>query len=149
MRAKALNFDVCGLFRAAHSHNPVRYSHIVVGTLASVNLGTKKTGVSPPADFSFFSPLLLTMACFLFFRYAAATHVTAHALTTTHRHFVCSVLLFHNFNLLFFVSYNSYVFCMNYVEIKIHHEKGFVNNFFSKNWNFLKTVLLIRPEKSL
>ena len=38
---------------------------------------------------------------------------------------------------------------MNYVEIKIHYEKGFVNNFFSKNWNFLKTVLLIRPEKSL
>ena len=27
--AKASNNDTCGLFRAAHSHNPTQYSHIV------------------------------------------------------------------------------------------------------------------------
>ena len=27
--AKAPNYDACGLFRAAHSHNPTQYSHIV------------------------------------------------------------------------------------------------------------------------
>ena len=26
--SKASNFDACGLFRAAHSHNPIQYSHI-------------------------------------------------------------------------------------------------------------------------
>ena len=27
--SKAPNYDACGLFRAAHSHNPTQYSHIV------------------------------------------------------------------------------------------------------------------------
>ena len=27
--SKAPDFDACGLFRAAHSHNPIQYSHIV------------------------------------------------------------------------------------------------------------------------
>ena len=27
--AKAPNYDIYGLFRAAHSHNPTQYSHIV------------------------------------------------------------------------------------------------------------------------
>ena len=29
LRSKALNHDAYGLFRAAHSHNPAQYSHIV------------------------------------------------------------------------------------------------------------------------
>ena len=27
--SKAPDFDACGLFRAAHSHNPIQYMHIV------------------------------------------------------------------------------------------------------------------------
>ena len=34
--AKTPDLDACGLFRAVHSHNPLRYLHIVAGHIMTI-----------------------------------------------------------------------------------------------------------------
>ena len=43
------DFDACGLFRAAHSHNPIQYSHIVgVSSHFYANIGAGAKIFHPP-----------------------------------------------------------------------------------------------------
>ena len=54
--AKAPNYDACGLFRAAHSHNPAQYSHIV-GYIshfyAHIGAGPKNIVTNPELNMNF------------------------------------------------------------------------------------------------
>ena len=46
---KALNYDAYGLFRAAHSHNPTQYSHIVGYTSHFyAHIGADPKALRPP-----------------------------------------------------------------------------------------------------
>ena len=47
--AKAPNYDIYGLFRAAHSHNPTQYSHIVgLSSHFYAHIGAGHKVIRPP-----------------------------------------------------------------------------------------------------
>ena len=65
--SKAPNNDANGLFRATHSHNPTRYSHIVVLTphfYAHIGAGLKV--ILPPVCKHTWFQTLLTLASYIF-----------------------------------------------------------------------------------
>ena len=64
--AKAPNYDAYGLFRAAHSHNPAQYSHIV-GYISHfyAHIGAGPKVLHPPMSKLMWVKDLGTLASFL------------------------------------------------------------------------------------